>query len=128
MTEEQTNRNIKLCYFINAFKSSWFWLGIWIFYYCKFGGYKVVGIIEALSVLTLVVTQIPAGIIGDLIGKRKTLILGLIGAAIGNAGMGFASNLLYMILSASIYSIGESLIISNFQALIYDSLKNSIKD
>ena len=64
-------RNIVLAYILGYLKQSWFWLGIWVFYYLRFTNYAGIGIIESVMILTMTVGEIPTGAIADLLGKKK---------------------------------------------------------
>lgn len=47
-----TNRNIYLSYLLAFCKNSWFWLGIWVFYYLRFTNYAGIGLIETIMIGT----------------------------------------------------------------------------
>jgi len=68
-------RNVLLSYLLAFSKTTWFWLGIWIFYYLRFTDYAGIGLIETVLIVTVTLAEIPTGAIADLIGKKKTLIL-----------------------------------------------------
>lgn len=123
MDTKQAQRNITLAYFIIAFKNSLLWLGIWIFYYSRFGGYKAVGILEATMAITSILAEIPTGAIGDLIGKKKAILIAFILEASTQVWMGVAPNLTHMILSLVVMNIGGALFSGTYEALIYDTLK-----
>lgn len=123
MNSQQAQRNITLAYFIIAFKNGLLWIGIWIFYYSRFGGYKAVGILEATMAITSILAEIPTGAIGDLIGKKKAILIAFILETITQVWMGIAPNLTHMILSLVVMNIGGALFSGTYEALIYDTLK-----
>lgn len=121
-------KNIKLLYIINATGRAIFWLGIWILYYRGFGGYAAVGILETVMIVSSIVFEIPTGAIADLIGKKKTLFIGLLGIGLTNIWMGFAPDLMQMILCLIFMNLGYALTSGTFEALMYDSLKDEGKE
>lgn len=116
-------RNVKIAYILNSLHYSWFWLGTWAIFYASFGGYWAIGLLETVMIVTTILAEIPTGAIGDLIGKKKTLIIGYFLMGISNIWMGFAPNLLHMALSLILLNIGGAFVSGTFNALIYDSLK-----
>ena len=68
-------RNIYLAYFLAAMKHSWFFLGIWVFYYLQFTDYAGIGLLETIMIGTTTLGEIPTGAVADLFGKKKTLVL-----------------------------------------------------
>lgn len=125
MNSKQAQKNITLTYLIIAFKNCLLWVGIWIFYYSRFGGYRAVGILEATMAITTILAEIPTGAIGDLIGKKKTIIIVFIIETITQIWMGLAPNLTHMILSLIVMNIGGALFSGTYEAIIYDTLKES---
>lgn len=125
MTKTQSSRNIKLAYAIIASKYMWLWLGTWIFYYSSFGGYKAVGLLEAVMAASNILFEIPTGAVGDLLGKKRTIMLGLAIEGIASIWMGFAPNLTHMVLSLIMLNLGGALFSGTYEAMIYDTLKET---
>ena len=121
-------KNLKLLYFINVSYFSWFWLGTWILYYRSFGGFSAVGILETVMIVSTILFEIPTGAIGDLLGKRATLIIAYLLSGISNIWMGFAPSLLHMIFSLILMNFGGALRSGTFEAMIYDTLKDEGKE
>jgi MFS family permease len=121
-------RNVKLLYIARALYFTWFWLGIWVIYYKQFGGFAAVGLLETVMVFTSILFEIPTGAIGDLLGKRKTLLFGFFFAGVSQIWMGFAPNLPQIVLSLVVMNIGGALISGTFEAMLYDSLKTEGKE
>ncbi len=92
--------NIKLLYWISFFNNLWFWLGTWVLYYLLFTDYTGIGMIEMAMIISIVVFEIPSGALADLLGKKKTLILGLGIIFLGDLAMGLAPNFVVLFLSA----------------------------
>lgn len=117
------SRNIPIAYALGALRNSWFWLGIWVFYYLRFTDYAGIGLIETVLIITMTVMEIPTGVIADLLGKKPTLILSFLLQAINNLVIAFAPNLSFLLLAALIGGLGGTLYSGAMEALIYDSLK-----
>jgi MFS family permease len=116
------NRNITISYVLSFFRTSWFWLGIWVFYYLRFTDYGGIGLVETVMISTMTLFEIPTGAISDLFGRRKTLIVAFLFMAIGNTYMGLTPNLVGLIIAILIGNVGYTLYSGTPEALTYDSL------
>ncbi len=121
-------RNIKLAYLICFFRYTWFWLGLWVFYYLRFTNYGGIGLIETSLIIAMTVSEIPTGAIADLIGKRNCLVLSFFLQAFGIFILAFYPTLLTSIIGVFIAGIGASFFSGTFEALVYDSLKEQKKE
>ncbi len=122
------NRNIKISYILSSLKHSWFWIGIWVFYYLRYTNYAGIGLIETVMILTMTLSEIPTGAIGDLLGKRITLFFAFFLESTGNFIMAFAPNFTILTLSVFIMSFGGTMYSGTSDALAYDSLKEIGKE
>ena len=118
-----TKRNIQLSYILAFSKTTWFWLGIWIFYYLRFTNYAGIGIIETVLIVTMTLAEIPTGAIADLFGKKKTLILAFLLETIGAFMMASAPNFQILVLSVFVMCIGGAFYSGTIDALVFDTLK-----
>lgn len=116
-------RNITLLKITSTLANSWFWLGIWLLYYLSITDYKGVGIIETVAFANGLVMEIPTGAISDLMGKRKSLIIGYAFMALGNIIMSFSNSLTMLVLSVFILGPGYGLVSGTKEAFVFDSLK-----
>ncbi|OGK11577.1 hypothetical protein A2954_01825 [Candidatus Roizmanbacteria bacterium RIFCSPLOWO2_01_FULL_37_12] len=121
-------RNIKIAYVLTALKNSWFWLGIWVFYYLLFTNYAGIGILETLLFVGATATEIPTGAVADLLGKKKTLLLAFLLMTVGLFGIGFTPNFLFLSIGVLLAGIGMAFYSGTMEALIYDSLKEIKKE
>ena len=115
--------NIAIAYFLAFFKNTWFWLGIWVFYYLRFTNYAGIGLIETVLIVTYTLSEIPTGAIADLIGKKRTLILSFLLETIGSIIMSTSTGLNSLLISVFIMCLGGALYSGTIDALVYDSLK-----
>lgn len=64
-------KNVLPIYLITIFKNSWYWVGIWIFYYPKVTNYAGIGLIETVLIVVATLSEVPTGVIADLFGKKQ---------------------------------------------------------
>lgn len=122
---KNVQKNIVLAYILTFCKNSWFWLGIWVFYYLQFTNYAGIGIIETVLIVAMTLAEIPTGAVADLFGKRKTLFLSFFLQAIGVLWMAMTSNFSGLALSVFIMGVGGALYSGTLEALVYDTLKQN---
>lgn len=121
-------RNIKLLILINSLSQAYFWLGNWIFYYLRFTDYAGVGLIMTVYLVTGFVLEIPTGAIADLIGKKKTLVLALFIYGYGNFFLAGAQSYVHLLIGIFLLGTGGALSSGTYEAILYDSLKESGKE
>lgn len=116
-------RNIAISYYLTFAKNTWFWLGIWVFYYLTFTDYSGIGLIETVLIVTITLFEIPTGAIADLFGKKKTLILAFLFETAGAFLMAYTQNFQGLLISVFVMCVGGTLFSGTLDALVYDSLK-----
>lgn len=121
-------RNIFLAYLLVFCKNSWFWLGIWVFYYLRFTNYAGIGLIETVLITTMTLTEIPTGAIADLFGKKKTLLLSFFLQATGALWMAMTPNFSGLAFSVFVMGVGGTLYSGTLEALVYDTLKQNERE
>jgi MFS family permease len=121
-------RNILVSYFLAFSKNTWFWLGIWIFYYLRFTDYAGIGIIETILIVTLTAAEIPTGAVADLFGKKKTLILAFFLETVGAFMMAMAPNFTILAMSVFVMCVGGAFYSGTIDALVFDTLKQHGKE
>lgn len=125
---KKVNQNIPIAYLLTFSKNSWFWLGIWVFYYLRFTNYAGIGIIETVLIITMTLTEIPTGAIADIFGKRKTLFLSFLFQAAGAFWMALTPNFSGLALSVFVMGVGGTLYSGTLEALVYDTLKQDNRE
>jgi MFS family permease len=115
--------NITIAYILTFAKNTWFWFGIWAFYYLNLTDYAGIGLVESTLVVTYTLFEIPTGAIADIIGKKFTIIVAFLFEAIGGYLIINAGGLNTLIISVFIMCVGGTLYSGTIDALIYDSLK-----
>ncbi len=126
---KQMQSNITKYYISEMLQSLWFILSINILYWQSFGiTYGQIGIMEMLGAITIVLLEIPTGAIADLIGRKKSVFIGVILSATACFIIGFGSVYLLFILAYIVWAIGDTFISGAKSALIYDTLKQMKKE
>lgn len=83
-----------------------------------------VGIAEAVFHLTSLIFEIPSGVLADVLGRKKMLIISSIMRVIGNIIMILSFNLLTVCLSIAFHALSYNFASGSGEALAYDSLKS----
>ena len=80
MNQKQAERNLKLFYVFEAFREPLFWGAILITYIMKVSGMSLADIffMESVCVFVMIFMEIPSGALADILGRKKTIIWGLI--------------------------------------------------
>ncbi len=119
------SRNIFLSYLLSFLRTTWFWLGIWVFYYLRFTNYAGIGLIETVLIVTMTIFEIPTGAIADLLGRKRTLFVSFFLQAICQFWMAYTGNLTGLCLAVFIGGLGGTLYSGTMDALVFDSLKQN---
>jgi MFS family permease len=115
--------NIIRLYLIKTAK--WFMLYMPIvvpFYESNGLSMKDIMILQAVYSIAIVVLEVPSGYLADVIGRRKTLILGAVFGTFGFATYSFSYGFAGFLVAEIILGIGQSCISGADSAMLYDSL------
>jgi MFS family permease len=115
--------NIIRLYLIKVAK--WFMLYMPIvvpFYESNGLSMKDIMILQAVYSISIVVLEIPSGYLADVIGRRKTLVIGAMFGTIGFTIYSFSFGFLGFLVAEVILGIGQSCISGADSAMLYDSL------
>lgn len=94
-----------------------------LFYLSAGISFSQLSIIEIVSLIVLVLLEIPTGAMADLIGRKKSMSLGCVLMGCEYLLIGYGYNLPVFVLAALIGGIGMSLESGADESLLYDSLK-----
>ncbi|MCI8748125.1 MAG: MFS transporter [Lachnospiraceae bacterium] len=117
-------RNIVLDY-INTFITNLnMQSSVWVLYlaYCGLSIAET-GIVEGIYHATSIIFEIPSGAIADLLGRKRSMVLGRVCIAISCIIMLFSRSFWYFALGFAIQALGNNFNSGSEEALIYDSLK-----
>lgn len=124
MSEKKIQRNIMLYGFFQALRESLFWGPILIYYMQRVAAMSLSGIylMESCVVIFVFLLQVPTGALADLIGRRKTILLGSLFLAADCLLFSLANNQMMIWLADGLWAIGYSLASGADSSLLYDSL------
>lgn len=124
----QCMRNVRISYILAFLFESWFYFGIWIFYYLRFTNFAGVGLAESIMLVTRITAEVPTGALADLMGKKKTIMLAFAISSVGYLLMGLATNYTALLFSIFVSTLASSFYSGSYEAIIYDSLKEEGKE
>jgi len=121
--KDKLRRNIYLYYLSNFFSALIFVVPIWVSFERHFISFAQMALLDAFAVGVTLILELPTGALADLIGRKKTVIIGWGMRAFGNMYIAFSVNPLMLIAGFTITSVGNALISGADSALLYDFLK-----
>lgn len=104
------------------FNSMVFGESSWIFFWSLFLSYEQIGLIDAIGFGIGLLLEIPTGALGDLIGKKRTILLAFLFTTLGVGVMTGAIGFSSMLFGFLGFQIGFALYSGTSEALAYDSL------
>lgn len=123
MARRKLHKNIKLLAWFNFFLSFRFYFPILIIYFVRVtGSYALGASIFSIAMLSAAILEVPTGVFSDLIGRKKTLVLGAIATLISTTL--YAAGGFYWVLAigAVFDGLARALYSGNNQALLHDTL------
>lgn len=121
--------NIWKLYFIKI--SKWFMLFMpYIVPFYQDNGLDMhkIMVLQAIYSISIIAMEIPSGYFADVIGRRRTLILGVIMGTIGMGIYSISYGFLGFLIAELVLGFGQSLISGADSALLYDSLLDNQKE
>ncbi len=83
---------------------------------------KDIMVLQAVYSVAIVILEIPSGYLADVIGRRKTLIIGAMFGTIGFTTYSLSFGFVGFLVAEIILGIGQSCISGADSAMLYDSL------
>jgi MFS family permease len=83
---------------------------------------KDIMVLQAVYSVAIVVLEVPSGYLADVIGRRKTLILGAVFGTVGFTTYSLSYGFLGFLIAEIILGIGQSCVSGADSAMLYDSL------
>jgi len=125
MTKAQAERNIKLYYLFQLFKEPLFWGAILITFINRVSGMTLADMyfMEAICVIGIVILDSPFGALADLIGRRKTMFIGICIWSLKLLIFASAVNPLMIWLANFLWVLGAALLSGADTSMLADSLK-----
>ena len=118
-------KNLIIFYFYSFFSGFYIANGTTVLFERVLGfSYSRVFTLGAVYMLMFVLFNVPAGALADIIGRKKTLILGSLVLVLASVATGLSSTFIQVFLSFFLWSLGFSLITGADEAMLYDSLND----
>lgn len=121
------NKNIKLGYWLTALNNAFFWYAPWLLFVYQYIDIKQATTLQLIGMTTRLVSEVPTGVICDLLGKKKTLFAAFLLTTVGETSMAFSSNFVSFCIAYVIINLGYSFYSGTMDAFTYDSLVESGK-
>jgi len=116
--------NIRKYYLASFVTSLWFSAAIFILFYQHFGlTYFEIGVIEMSIALFALFMEVPSGAFADIVGRKWSTTLGMVGIAFGLLMFGLSSGFAGFLVASFVIAIGASFLSGADTALLYDTLK-----
>ncbi len=115
--------NIKLFYIASFFSGLIFVVPVWIAFERQFLSFGEIALLESIAAGMTTLLELPTGALADLIGRKKTIIIGLFLLAISNVWLGFCVNFTQFLLNILLFGVSQALISGSDIALSFDTLK-----
>lgn len=121
--DKKIKRNIKLDYISTFITNLNMQSSIWVLYlaYCGMNLMQI-GLLEGIYHATSIVCEIPSGALADLVGRKKSMILGRICVTISCIIMLFTRNFWWFAFSFLLQALGNNFNSGSEEALVYDSM------
>ena len=120
---ENLQSNIWKIYLYKFFISFWLIAPILIPFYQSNGlSSTQIFIIQAAFAASTLIFEVPSGYLSDIIGRKKTLLIGSIFLPIGITFYAFSYSFLYFVLAEIIIGISVSMFSGTDSAMLYDTL------
>lgn len=117
-------KNVKLYYSYTLFANLLILGPIITLYYLARGlSYTEILSLQAISAVTIVLMEVPTGAVADLLGRKRSILLGAVTMAVSIFLYGMGKNFLVFAIAEGLFAIGASFKSGADTALLYDSLK-----
>lgn len=121
--QKRMEQNVSLYLWIQPFLGLMFTVPVWVAFQQRFLTYSGMALMEAATFLIIMLFELPSGVMADVIGRRKTLIIGWIVVFAGFIIEGFSFSLWIMLLGFFLVAVGAAFVSGAEEAIFYDSLK-----
>lgn len=120
------HKNIKLLTWFNFFLNFRFYSPILIVYFVKVtGSYALGASVFSITMLSSALLEIPTGIFSDLIGRKKTLVLGALSTLASVIFYAIGNFYWVLIIGAILEGLARAFYSGNNQSLLHDTLSES---
>ncbi|MEZ3143252.1 MFS transporter [Halobaculum sp. MBLA0143] len=97
---------------------------IWVVFLLSRGvSYTGVGLLDAVFSVTIVLAEAPTGYLGDRLGRRRSLLIGTVGASLGSLAFAFGSSLPTFLAAYVLLAVARTFTSGSDEAWLYDTLR-----
>ena len=119
------NRNIKLLTWFNFFTDFKLYAPVAIIYFSQVSGSFALGMaVFSIATVSSAFFEIPTGIFSDMIGRKKTVILGAFFAVLYVVLYALGASFIFLAIGALLEGLSRSFYSGNNDALLHDSLSS----
>jgi len=116
--------NIRKYYLSSFVTALWFSAAVFILFYQHFGlSYFQIGVIEMSIALFALFLEVPSGAFADIVGRKWSVTLGMLGLAGGLLAFGLSNGFMGFLFASLVIAVGASFLSGADTALLYDTLK-----
>lgn len=119
------NRNITIYYISSALSGLLFTVPVWVAFHQQYLSYSQMALVAAVAYGVTLVLELPTGALADLIGRKKTIIIGQLTIGIFRILLGFATTPIMFYVAWIGEAVGNALVSGSDTAILYDSLKDT---
>lgn len=120
--------NIKVAYLVNAVIHGWFTAAIWLFFFQDTVSNTEIGVIFVVSLAVLVASELPSGILSDLIGHKRVLVLAALLSSVGTVVSALNTGFWSLLISLAVFFLGSSFYSGARDAFAFESFKEAGKE
>lgn len=117
------SKNINLMYAINLLSMLKLTMPIWVLFLNQHVTNTQIAFLTSWLFGSVLLLELPTGVLADLLGKKTTIALGLLVATIANFVYPFSNSFWHFLIIFSLLAFGEAMASGADEALIYDTLK-----
>jgi len=123
------HRNIRLLSWFNFFTDFVFFAPVAIIYFAQVSGSYALGMsVFSVAYVSSAIFEVPTGIVSDMVGRKKTMVLGAIASVLCVVLYALAQSYWALILGSVFQGVSRAFYSGNNDALLHDTLKESGKE
>jgi len=126
----KTNWKRNITAFLVTTFFQWFYvsIGVWVLIWRNYLSWEEIGLVTASGLVVSLLLELPSGALADLIGRKKTILLGRFIGILGFATYSVANSLPLFIIANILYHANWAFESGALSALLFDSLKENGKE
>lgn len=117
------DERIRRYYLFRAVTSFSLWMPFWTLWaYVNLNSYFLLTLVDVGFWTTMIVFQVPAGLLGDKYGRKTVLLAGEVLAAVGVLSFGLSTSLWQLFGANIVWALGICFVVSGDTPFVYDTL------